>query len=165
MASKIDPIDAVIETASFRFKPSVCDLFEAQAKRTPEQNAVRWGGETLSYCELDRRANGLSHALRARGVRRGQLVGLYLERGFDMLITLLGILKAGGAYVPLDPSFPQERLRFMVEDAGLRLLVSTGALASTFGLAGAHTLLLDDPAPTMASQSGQRLTPDAALDA
>jgi len=90
-------------------------------------------------------------------------VGICVERSLEMLIGLLGIMKAGGAYVPLDPSFPAERLRFMAEDAQLALLVSTSALAGPFGLPRERQLLLDIDAATLASQSDQRLTPDAAL--
>ena len=107
----------------------------------------------------------MAQALRARGVGRGHRVGLCVERGVDMLAAVLGILKAGAAYVPLDPAFPQERLRFMAEDAQLELLVSTSALAGSFGLPRERQLLLDTDAAALAAQSDQRLTPDAALDA
>jgi amino acid adenylation domain-containing protein len=140
-------------------------LFEAQAKRTPERTALKAGSTALSYVELDRRAARIAQALRSRGVGRGQRVGLCVERSADMLAAVLGILKAGAAYVPLDPMFPQERLRFMAEDAQLALLVSTSALAGSFGLPRERQLLLDSDAAAIAAQSDQRLTPDAALDA
>ena len=94
-------------------------LFEAQAARAPQRTALRFGGQSLSYGELEARATRMAQALRSRGVGRGQRVGLCLERGADMLAAVLGVLKAGAAYVPLDPMFPQERLRFMAEDAQL----------------------------------------------
>ena len=93
---------------------------------------------------------------------RGQRVGLCLERGADMLVAVLGVLKAGAAYVPLDPSFPEERLRFMAEDAQLALLVSSSALAGVFGLPRERQLLLDADAAAIAAQPERRLTPDAA---
>jgi len=141
------------------------ELFEAQAKRTPDRTALRVGVTALSYAELDRRASRMAQALRSRGVGRGQRVGLCVERDADMVAAVLGILKAGAAYVPLDPSFPAERLRFMAEDAQLTLLVSTSALVSPFGLPRERQLLLDIDADALAAQSDQRLMPDAAQDA
>ena len=82
------------------------------------------GEESLSYGELDRRANQLAHHLRALGVGPEVVVGLCVERSPEMLVGLLGILKAGGAYLPLDPSYPHERLAFMLADAGAPVLVT-----------------------------------------
>jgi surfactin family lipopeptide synthetase A len=141
------------------------ELFEAQVQRAPERTALRVEATTLSYAELDARANRIAQALRARGVGRGQRIGLCVERGPDLLAGVLGILKAGAAYVPLDPAFPENRLRFMAEDAQLALLVSTAALAGSCGLPRARQLLLDTDAAVLAAQSDQRLTPAAALDA
>ena len=138
------------------------EFFEAQVERTPGRMAVIAGATTLTYAELNTRANHLAHALRSRGVGRGQRVGLCLERGADMLASVLGILKAGAAYVPLDPSYPADRLRFMAEDAQLALLVSTTALARDFALPRERQLLLDADADTIASMSGTRLPTDAA---
>lgn len=95
-----------------------------QAARTPERVAVVFQGQTLTFGELNRRANQLAHYLRGLGVGPDVLVGLCVERGLEMVIGLLGILKAGGAYVPLDPSFPQDRLAFYVEDSRMPVLVT-----------------------------------------
>jgi amino acid adenylation domain-containing protein len=141
------------------------EWFEAQSARAPGRTAVKDGSTVLSYKELDTRANRVAQALRARGVGRGQRVGLCVERGADMLAAVLGILKAGAAYVPLDPSFPAERLRFMAEDAQLALLVSTSALTAPFGVARERQVLLDADAGSIASQPDQRPSPDAALEA
>jgi len=92
-------------------------LFEAQAARTPEREAVVFEGVSLSYTELNTRANRLAHYLRDQGVGPDTLVGLCMERSLDMIVGLYGILKAGGAYVPLDPSYPADRLATIVEDA------------------------------------------------
>ncbi len=100
------------------------ELFEAQAARTPEQVAVVAEGETLSYGELNARANQLAHYLRRLGVGPEVLVGLLLERSPALVVGLLGVLKAGGAYVPLDPRYPAERLRYMVRDAGVAVMLS-----------------------------------------
>jgi len=136
-------------------------LFEAQVERAPERIALRFGAIRLSYGELDTRANRVAHALRARGIGRGKRVGLCVERGTEMLEALLGILKAGAAYVPLDPSFPQARLRFMVQDAELSLLVSTTKLAPYFDLSREMQLLLDADAGGIASAPQTRLPIDA----
>ena len=100
------------------------ELFEAQAARTPEQIAVVSEQETLSYGELNARANQWAHYLRRMGVGPEVLVGLMLERSPAMVVALLGVLKAGGAYVPLDPQYPAERLRYMLDDAGVAVLVT-----------------------------------------
>ncbi len=136
-------------------------LFEAQVERTPGRSAVTAGATALTYAELDARANRMARALRLRGVRRGQRVGLCLERGAGMLATALGILKAGAAYVPIDPALPQARLRFMADDAQLALLVSNTALAASFSLPREHQLLLDADAKTIASAPDTRLPVDA----
>ena len=102
-------------------------LFEAQAARTPDAPALEWDGQRLSYRELNERANRLAHHLRAIGVRPEERVGLSVERSSELIVGLLGILKAGAAYVPLDPTYPPERLLFMVEDAGVRVLLTRQA--------------------------------------
>src|SRR5262245_51231582 len=112
----------------------VQQLFEAQVARGPERTAIRVGAKALSYAELDALANRLAQALRARGIGHGQQVGLCVERGADMVAAMLGVLKAGAAYVPLDLEYPEDRLRFMAQDAQLTLLVSTTALAGFFVL-------------------------------
>src|SRR5208283_6227070 len=93
------------------------ELFEAQAGRTPDEVAVVFGREYLTYGELNRRSNQLAHHLRGLGVGPEVLVGLFVERSLEMLVGILGILKAGGAYVPMDPGYPQERLGHILEDS------------------------------------------------
>ncbi|MCP4656609.1 MAG: amino acid adenylation domain-containing protein, partial [bacterium] len=105
--------------------PRVHELFETQAARIPEAVAVVCAdGECLSYGELNRRANRLAHALRARGVERDVPVGLSMEPSPELVVGLLAILKSGGALVPLDPSYPEERLAFMLEDTGISVLLT-----------------------------------------
>jgi len=144
------PVDALLH-----------ELFEAQVARTPERTAIRAGATALSYAELEARATRLAQVLRSHGVGRGERVGLCVERGAEMLAAVLGILKAGAAYVPLDPAFPQERLRFMAEDAQLALLVSTSALAGSFGLPRERQLLLDADAGSIAAAPNTHLPVDA----
>jgi amino acid adenylation domain-containing protein len=137
------------------------ELFEAQAMRTPRRVALRAGKTTCSYADLNNRATAIAQALRYRGVGRGKRVGLCVERGVDMVAAVLGILKAGAAYVPLDRLFPQDRLRFMVKDAELAVLVSTSALAVPFGLPSDRQLLLDADVTTIAFGSDTPLPFDA----
>ncbi|MFN8400210.1 MAG: amino acid adenylation domain-containing protein [Anaerolineales bacterium] len=100
------------------------DLFQEQAKRTPKAVAVQFEDTSLTYKELDKRSDELSRILIAQGVKPGVLVGIYVNRSFDMMIGLLGVLKAGGAYLPLDPSFPSERLAFMLADSGASFILT-----------------------------------------
>ncbi|MCP4660016.1 MAG: AMP-binding protein, partial [bacterium] len=106
---------------------SVHELFEAQVARSPEAAAVIRDGRELSYGELERRASGVARRLVELGVGPETVVGLWAERSFGMLEGMLGILKAGGIYLPLDPGSPRERLAFMLEDSGARVLVTVGA--------------------------------------
>ncbi len=95
----------------------VHELFEKQARSRPHSPAIVFQTASLTYQELNRRANQLAHYLRALGVKPDARVAICVERGLEMVVGLLAILKAGGAYVPLDLSYPRERLRFMVEDS------------------------------------------------
>ncbi|MCW5318207.1 amino acid adenylation domain-containing protein [Nostoc sp. KVJ3] len=99
-------------------------LIESIAEQNCEATALVLGDEQLSYKELNIRSNQLAHYLKKLGVKTEVLVGLCVERSFDMVIGMLGILKAGGAYVPLDPSYPSERLNFMLEDAQVSVLLT-----------------------------------------
>ena len=132
--SSLDVLDAaeraqVVEewNATAAVYPStqcIHELFEAQVARTPEAVAVVFEGEQLTYAELNGRANQLAHYLQARGVGPEVRVALCVERSLEMVVGLLAILKAGGAYVPLDPSYPEERLRFMLADAGATVVLT-----------------------------------------
>ena len=103
-------------------------LFAQQVARTPDALAVEFEHQALTYRELDTRAHRLAQRLRHLGIGPERRVGLCLERSLELVIALLGVLEAGGAYVPLDPAYPSERLAFMVEDAGLSLLVTQRSL-------------------------------------
>ncbi|MEU4445605.1 amino acid adenylation domain-containing protein [Actinosynnema sp. NPDC050801] len=102
-------------------------LFSAQVARQPDATALVSGGESVSYLDLDRRANRLAHRLVERGVRRGDLVGVLLERGVDLVVALLAVLKAGGGYVPLDTDLPDERLKLMATRCAIRHVVRGSA--------------------------------------
>ncbi len=103
------------------------ELIEEQARRTPDAVALVCGEQQMSYAVLEARANQLAHLLRQQGVGPEMLVGVYLERSLDLVLCLLAVLKAGGAYVPLDPDYPPERLRFMIQDAHLEVIVGQQA--------------------------------------
>ncbi|WP_278044645.1 non-ribosomal peptide synthetase, partial [Paenibacillus solani] len=101
-------------------------LFEQQAERTPEAEAVVFESERLTYGELNAKANQLAYELRARGVGADRIVGIMAERSVEMIVGILAILKAGGAYLPIDPAYPEERIAYMLEDSGARLLLVYG---------------------------------------
>ncbi|WP_370640379.1 amino acid adenylation domain-containing protein, partial [Myxococcus sp. XM-1-1-1] len=118
-------------------------LIEAQVRRTPEAEAVRFEGSTLTYAQLDARANQLAHHLRTLGAKPGVLVGVCLERSLELVVALLGVLKSGAAYVPLDPAYPRERLAGMLEDADAPVLVTQEKLKSVLPTTGARVVSLD----------------------
>ncbi|MBT2491922.1 amino acid adenylation domain-containing protein [Streptomyces sp. ISL-96] len=131
----------------------VHELFEEQVGRTPDAGAVTFGGRTLSYAELNARANRVAHLLRAKGVGPEDLVGLCLERDGELLPALLGVLKAGAAYLPLDPANPADRLAYIVRDAGARVVLSTSAVAGVLqGRYEGELVLLDRDAGLIAAQ-------------
>ncbi|NVZ51279.1 non-ribosomal peptide synthetase, partial [Pseudomonas sp. B6002] len=138
-------------------------LIEAQAQRTPHAPALVFGATTLSYAQLDARANRLAHALRERGAGPDGLVGICIERSVEMVVGLLAILKAGGAYVPLDPEYPQERLAYMIEDSGIRLLLSQQSLLALLPTAGIDVVVLDQAESWLDGYSSA--SPAVALDA
>jgi len=110
-------------------KSTVHELFELQARRSPEAVAIVYNQQQLTYAELNRRANQLARLLQRRNVKPDMLVGLCLERSLEMVVAVLGILKAGGAYVPLDPAFPKERLGLILKDSHAGLLVTQREIA------------------------------------
>ena len=124
-------------------------LFEAQAARTPESVALIFDNQRISYAELDGRANQLAHHLRSLGVGPEIFVGLLLKRRVEMIVALLAVLKAGGAYLPLEPSYPQERLRFMVEDTHASISITEENLLDLAG-----QLLSSGDADTLTEASG-----------
>lgn len=118
-------------------------LFEVHAAATPDATAVLFGDEILTYGELNARSNQLAQALIGLGVVPDAPVAIALERSFEMIVALLAVLKAGGAYVPLAPEYPAERLAFMIEDSGARILITRHALRQRLPQTVEHTLCLD----------------------
>jgi amino acid adenylation domain-containing protein/non-ribosomal peptide synthase protein (TIGR01720 family) len=127
------------------FPGDVClhQLFARQAAQTPARDALVFGGERVTYRELNEKSNRLAHYLRRLGVRPEARVGIMLNRSTEMVVAILGVLKAGGAYVPLDPSYPQERLRFMLEDSSVETLLTEQRLADTLGAHRIKVVRLD----------------------
>ncbi|HYO54957.1 non-ribosomal peptide synthetase [Archangium sp.] len=127
-------------------------LFEAQVQRTPDAPAVQLGEKSLTYRQLDARANQLAWHLRSLGVGSEVLVGLCTERSLEMVVAILAVLKAGGAWLPLDPSYPTERLSFMLRDARPRLLLTQEHLADKLPVQNELLVLLDGHWDTIATQ-------------
>ncbi|MFL6202324.1 MAG: amino acid adenylation domain-containing protein, partial [Thermoanaerobaculia bacterium] len=117
------------------------ERFAARAAENPEAPAVAFEGETLSYGELDRRANRAARRLRALGVGPDVPAALFTERSADMVVGLLAVLKAGGAYVPIDPAFPDERVAWVLADAGVPVVLTQSALAGRLPAGLVHLLL------------------------
>jgi amino acid adenylation domain-containing protein len=122
-------------------------LIEAQTEKTPGRSAVRFGERSLTYAELDGRAERLAAALQAQGVRRGAIVGVCLERSLELMVGLLAVLKAGGAYLPVDPEHPSERKAFLLADAGAQVLVTTTELSQEWLPAGVKRVLVGADGP------------------
>jgi amino acid adenylation domain-containing protein len=137
--------------------PDVCahQLFEQQVERSPDAVAVVFKDRRLTYRELNQRANQVAHFLRKQGVGPDTLVGVSLERTPELVIALLGVWKAGGAYVPLDTAYPQERLSFMVEDAGIRMLVTEEKCRHLFPASQDKTVCLDSDWSVISRESTQ----------
>jgi amino acid adenylation domain-containing protein len=144
-------------------RQTVVELFEQQVARSPEALAVSDGAQRLSYAQLNERVTQLAHQLRAEyAVGPEVLVGLCVDRSVDMLVALLAVLKAGGAYVPLDPSYPAERLRYMLEDAAPKVVLTQKKLLALLPEIAGEVVLLEEIAGRGAKQPS---APEQKLDA
>lgn len=125
-----DQIDVLNDTAApYRREATIQQLFEEQVLRKPDHPALVFCSERLTYAELNEKANRLAGTLIAKGVQADEVIGLMADRSLEMIIGLLGILKAGGAYVPIDPEYPQDRVNYMLESSGAKLLLTQTHLA------------------------------------
>ncbi len=140
--------------------PDVCvhELFEQQVARTPDAVAVVAGEKSLTYSELDTRANQVANYLRKRGVGPEALVGVCLGRSPELVVALLGVLKSGGAYVPLDSSYPEERLSFMVSDSSVRVLLTEERCKHLFPSMQKSTICLDSDWPAISLEEKSRVS-------
>jgi amino acid adenylation domain-containing protein len=150
-------------TARYPADRCIHHLFADQAARTPGAVALTAGGESLTYAELDARANRLANHLVRLGVGPEVRVGLCLERSPELMVALLGVLKAGGAYVPMDPGYPAERLAYMLDDSGVAVLLTQERLRDALpARAGVRVLSLDREWARIAAESGE--APEAGVD-
>lgn len=136
------------------------ERFERQAARTPEAIAVTCNGESLTYRELNRRANAVAMRLIAQGVRADVLVGMCVERNLGIVVGILGILKAGAGYLPIDLSYPAERVAFMLEDAGVSVVVSERSLQAVLPRHPGTVLFLDDVTDSVDENPESRANPE-----
>ena len=141
------------ETAAEFAAKSIPELFEAQVERTPDDVALVFETQQLTYRELNNRANQLAHYLKRCGVGPELLVGVCVQRSLEMVVALLGIMKAGAAYVPLDPAYPIERLRFILENAEARLLLTQESLLTLVPESQAEVISLDSEWLEVSKQS------------
>src|SRR5438874_2541056 len=131
------------------------ELFEEVASSSPDAAAASFGGRELSYRELDGRADRIAHRLRSLGVGPEQVVGICMEGSLDLPAAVLGVLKAGAAYLPLDPAYPQNRLGFMLSDAGAALVLTHERFAEKLSYLGVGRLLALDSAGERALLAAQ----------
>ena len=124
---------------------SIAALFQEQVIKTPEAIAIIFEEQQVTYQALNVRSNQLGRYLQERGVNAGTMVPVLLERGIDIVVAILAILKAGGAYVPINPDYPADRISFMLDDTGGRVVVTSGKLKGTLSkTSGINMILLDD---------------------
>ncbi|MFF2886822.1 amino acid adenylation domain-containing protein [Paenibacillus sp. NPDC057967] len=127
------------------FPPPRClhEVFKEQAAAVPDLPAVSFGGDALTYRELDARTDALARTLRAKGVGRGSVVGIMAERSIPMFTAMLAVMKAGGAYLPVDPHYPEERIRYMLSDSGAELAFTDGSRPDAAACVPAALHMLD----------------------
>jgi amino acid adenylation domain-containing protein len=147
LAVKLNDTAAVFPQA-----PCLHQIFEHQVEQTPQATAVTFEGQSLSYTDLNRRANQLAHRLIKLGVGPEVPVAICMERSLELPVALLAVLKAGGAYVPLEPSYPHERLKFIIEEARAPVVLTQQAIAENHSF-GVPTLRLDSDVDELASES------------
>ncbi|WP_143569680.1 non-ribosomal peptide synthetase, partial [Tenacibaculum agarivorans] len=137
---------------------TILELFADQVKKSPDNSAVVYKGNTLSYKELDDRSNQLGRYLRDQGVTSDSLVGICIDRSLEMIVGILGTLKSGGAYVPIDPKYPSDRIAYILEDTQASLVVSNTATSSVLDqITGITVITLDEENGAILSQSTSEL--------
>jgi amino acid adenylation domain-containing protein len=137
---------ALARTEGVAAEPALLhELFEERARQTPDAPALKMDGQTVSYAELNTRADRLAERLRGIGVGPEERVAVVLERSVELMVALLGVLKAGGAYVPIDPESPQERIDLLLADAGARVLITPEGAQSLGGTSPAPPAVAVDP--------------------
>jgi amino acid adenylation domain-containing protein len=142
----------------------VADAVSRHARERPTAKAVACDGRALTYEQLDSRANQIARELGERGLGKGDLAGVVLQRSLELLPALLGVLRAGGAYVPIDPAYPAARIGFILERAATKVIVSQASVAGGLPRPGAPLLLLDDDREAIERQDPGAVETGADLD-
>ncbi|WP_075344662.1 non-ribosomal peptide synthetase [Tenacibaculum agarivorans] len=138
---------------------TILDVFEKQVVKTPDAPAVVFEGAVLSYQELDQRSNQLAHYLIAKGTQPEDVIGICLGRSLEMLVGILGILKSGAAYVPVDTSYPKDRINYMIDDSGVRFVVSDAKSINILpSKSNLEIVLLDQQWSTISKESVEKPT-------
>ena len=132
---------------SIKYDPnkSFITFFEEQVRRTPNNPALTFNDQTLTYQELNERANSLAFVLRNSGITSNSIIGIMTNRSFEMIISILAVLKSGGAYIPIDPDYPQDRIEYMLENSKASLLLTTKELFSKVNCKNIILVDLDNP--------------------
>jgi amino acid adenylation domain-containing protein len=120
----------------FPQEKTIYKLFEEQVEKTPDAIAIIYGNTRLSYRDLNNKSNKLARIIRGKGVNPDSIVGIMVERSYEMIVGIMGILKAGGAYMPIDPDYPSERIKYMLDDSCVRLLLSSHSIENNIEFAG-----------------------------
>jgi len=137
---------------AFPESAGIHEIFEAQAAETPDAAAIEFAGERLTYRELNARANQVAHYLIKRGIGPADMVGVSIDRSFEMVVAILGVLKTGAAYVPLDPAYPRDRIAFMIQDTSARIVITQKNLAPNID-GDAELISLNEDWPIISSES------------
>jgi len=130
--------------AEFPADRTIHDLFYEQAAKHPDRLAISHLSENLTYRQLNERSNQVAHVLRERGLQTNEIVAVMMERSVDLVVAILGVIKAGGAYVPVDPHYPQDRIHYMLEDSGSRLLLTQRAVVDQAGDSGHEIICIEE---------------------
>src|SRR5450432_39630 len=139
-------------------------LVEVQAATSPDAVAIVMSELSLTYYELNQRANQLARYLQTLGIGPDVPVGVCLERSIELVVGLLGVLKAGGAYVPLDPTYPSDRLTFMLSDAQIPVFITVQHLSDQLPIRGCHIVNIDTDQVLLAQQDTANLLASATVD-
>jgi len=124
---------------------TIHEMFEEQVKRTPDSIAVIYEDRQMTYRQLNEKSNQIAGVLRAKGVKPDGIVGIMTDRSFEMMSSIMGILKSGGAYLPIDPKYPQDRIKYMLDEAGIKILLTKNNFADNIMFDGEIINIEDDP--------------------
>ena len=115
----------------YPYYKTISQLFEEQVQKTPNNRALVANGKTLTFAELNKKANQIAYFLREQGIRPNKIVGIMMNRSLELITCMLGVLKSGGTYVPIDPTYPKDRIDYIIKDSGINILLTSSALNNT----------------------------------